>query len=379
MRSNNPAMRGNNNNNDGSVRRSAGLLVWLFVLLSSAGTAFAHPMGNFSINHYAKIKVGARSVEIRYLIDMAEIPTFQETRHFDLTPKADDPGVNSYLGRQEQLLKAGLSLESDGKPVQLDTISRELTFADGAGGLPTMKMGFVFRGRLDVLAGVHKLSYLDNNFPGRAGWKEVVVEGDGAAILDSSAPSTDRSQELTSYSSDVLNSPPQQVSAEVGFKTLIPEPQLVASAVPAAALSPTIPRGTKPADRRPRSQVQHRPSSTIAAGAVASADLMGSPSFSTPVASRADAPLPVASHAPNTPRSRFTELISTQGRLSLWVLFSAALIAAGLGALHALEPGHGKTIVAAYLVGSRGTARHVGSSRVDLQACKLEYSIVSPK
>jgi ABC-type nickel/cobalt efflux system permease component RcnA len=36
----------------------------------------------------------------------------------------------------------------------------------------------------------------------------------------------------------------------------------------------------------------------------------------------------------------------------------AALIAAGLGALHALEPGHGKTIVAAYLVGSRGTARH---------------------
>jgi ABC-type nickel/cobalt efflux system permease component RcnA len=36
----------------------------------------------------------------------------------------------------------------------------------------------------------------------------------------------------------------------------------------------------------------------------------------------------------------------------------AALVAAGLGALHALEPGHGKTIVAAYLVGSRGTARH---------------------
>jgi ABC-type nickel/cobalt efflux system permease component RcnA len=63
-------------------------------------------------------------------------------------------------------------------------------------------------------------------------------------------------------------------------------------------------------------------------------------------------------HVQNTPRSRFTDLISTQGELSLWVLLSAALIAAGLGALHALEPGHGKTIVAAYLVGSRGTARH---------------------
>jgi high-affinity nickel-transport protein len=70
-------------------------------------------------------------------------------------------------------------------------------------------------------------------------------------------------------------------------------------------------------------------------------------------------PLSLAAHAQqNTPRSRFTELISTQGKLSFWVLFSAALIAAGLGALHALEPGHGKTIVATYLVGSRGTARH---------------------
>ena len=43
-----------------------------------------------------------------------------------------------------------------------------------------------------------------------------------------------------------------------------------------------------------------------------------------------------------------------------WLLLpiTAALIAVGLGALHALEPGHGKTIVAAYLVGSSGTSRH---------------------
>jgi ABC-type nickel/cobalt efflux system permease component RcnA len=66
----------------------------------------------------------------------------------------------------------------------------------------------------------------------------------------------------------------------------------------------------------------------------------------------------VAVHPRNTPRSRFTDLISTRDNLSFWFLLSAALIAAGLGALHALEPGHGKTIVAAYLVGSRGTARH---------------------
>src|SRR5215467_7669032 len=33
-------------------------------------------------------------------------------------------------------------------------------------------------------------------------------------------------------------------------------------------------------------------------------------------------------------------------------------VAFGLGAIHALSPGHGKTIVAAYLVGARGTAKH---------------------
>ena len=33
-------------------------------------------------------------------------------------------------------------------------------------------------------------------------------------------------------------------------------------------------------------------------------------------------------------------------------------VAFGLGAMHAMSPGHGKTIVAAYLVGSRGTFKH---------------------
>ena len=58
-----------------------------------------------------------------------------------------------------------------------------------------------------------------------------------------------------------------------------------------------------------------------------------------------------------TPRNSFTELITSNG-WGLWFMLTAALIAAALGGLHALEPGHGKTIVAAYLVGSQGTAAH---------------------
>ncbi len=43
---------------------------------------------------------------------------------------------------------------------------------------------------------------------------------------------------------------------------------------------------------------------------------------------------------------------------SLTFIFSAMVLAALLGALHALSPGHGKTIVAAYLVGSQGKLYH---------------------
>jgi len=305
-------------------RRRLKIFLWTFGLILCPAISFAHPMGNFSINHYARIKIDQKLIEIRYLIDMAEIPTFQEMREFGIGPTADATSSSRYLDREERLLMEGIALERDGQPVRLDTISRQMAFADGAGGLPTMKIGFVFRGKPDGAAGTHRLSYLDNNFAGRAGWKEIVVLGGGVAILDSSAPATDRSLELTNYSSDVLNSPPQQLSALVRYN-----------------FEPLIAQKTDPPHR-----ARHEPSR--------------SPSASASVTSMASAvpPRPRAPQAQTTPRSRFTELISTQGKLSFWVLFSAALIAAGLGALHALEPGHGKTLVAAYLVGSRGTAKH---------------------
>src|SRR6185503_18041709 len=72
---------------------------------------------------------------------------------------------------------------------------------------------------------------------------------------------------------------------------------------------------------------------------------------------RVDEPPLLRPNTQSTPRSSFTELMTTQ-EWSIGVLALAIAIAVGLGALHALEPGHGKTIVAAYLVGSRGTARH---------------------
>lgn len=61
------------------------------------------------------------------------------------------------------------------------------------------------------------------------------------------------------------------------------------------------------------------------------------------------------SSAPNT--DALTRLLHQQ-QITPWMIVAAIGIAFVLGAAHALTPGHGKTIVAAYLVGSRGTLKH---------------------
>jgi ABC-type nickel/cobalt efflux system permease component RcnA len=58
-----------------------------------------------------------------------------------------------------------------------------------------------------------------------------------------------------------------------------------------------------------------------------------------------------------TPGDSFTELMATK-QLNIGIVLIALAVAVGLGAFHALEPGHGKTLVAAYLVGSHGTMKH---------------------
>lgn len=47
--------------------------------------------------------------------------------------------------------------------------------------------------------------------------------------------------------------------------------------------------------------------------------------------------------------------------LSPWLLVVGLGLSALLGGLHALTPGHGKTLIAAYLIGSRGTVKHAAA------------------
>ena len=302
------------------------------MLLAPAG--FAHPMGNFSINHYARITVQDGHVDLLYLIDRAEIPTYQEMQDTGIAAKEGDASLPPYLHRQAATLGKGLLLEVNGEALTLQAVSQSVLFPPGAGGLPTMKLGLLYRARFHRQGDKLTLHYADNNFPGHAGWKEILLSGAPGAVLEGPlAHNADRSDQLSNYPTSLVSSPPQDVEASV----TVTLPAMAAKPAPAPAVAATTAAPAAP---------PHKPSA--AASVKQPEDVLSSP----PAAA-----LTMKANQQATPRSRFTELM-TEKHLSFWFLLSAALIAAGLGALHALEPGHGKTIVAAYLVGSRGTARH---------------------
>lgn len=274
-------------------------LMWMVVLSVCCvlsvppRTVAAHPLGNFTVNLYSRLHVGAEQIDVTYIVDLAEIPTYQEFGGAAVSQQAQ----TDYLQRVVPTLQQGLRLTVDGSASVLRTVGQQLAFPPGQGGLATTRITLHFIAELPTLAsGAHRaIVYEDQNYPDRLGWHEIVVQpARGVHLLRSDAPTSDVSQELRSYPEDMLSSPLD---------------------IRAARLMIT-PGGTSLAVT-PRSQAVLAP----------------------------------------PPTDRFAALITTD-ELSPLVFIVALLSALGLGAVHALAPGHGKTIVAAYLIGSRGTARH---------------------
>jgi nickel/cobalt exporter len=350
-----------------AIRGSSGALSAAYIALVLAVVLFAptasraHPMGNFSISHYAGIKIEPHQVELRYLIDMAEIPTFQELQDNGIAAEAGHPSLRPYLAKKAELLKHGLILQIDGQPLRLQTLEpRQIIFPLGAGGLPTLKLRLLYRARLPAGAASRQLHFEDRNFPDRAGWKEVVVQAaSGITVTSQSVPQKDRSAELTNYPTDMLSSPPQDVEADIAFAGGLTPDTAGANAHSALARVPSVNR--KPGDANP-APTQRSLRESMEADASWSSDapapaMQPKPPATLAQTMRVDERPALQPNIQPTPRSSFTKLMTAK-EWGIGVLSLAIAIAVGLGALHALEPGHGKTIVAAYLVGSRGTARH---------------------
>jgi ABC-type nickel/cobalt efflux system permease component RcnA len=270
-------------------------------------------MGNFSINHYARFMVGNGKLALRYVLDMAEIPTVTERDRMDTNGDGRISATEriAYLAATIRELRSGLKLSiSDCAPPWMES-DENLEFRPGAGGLNTMRLTFTLTAPLPALtsAGRHVV-YRDANFSERTGWKEIVAtSGNGATLVHSTAAPVDTSRELTVYPVEPGIAPPQQTEAEF----------------------------------------------TIVA-----ADTALSGSSGTGAQQDAAPPFSPSGHsngAARTPQDGFTQAISRR-TLTLEVVLVSLALAFGFGAFHALSPGHGKAMVAAYLVGTRGTVRH---------------------
>jgi nickel/cobalt transporter (NicO) family protein len=274
------------------------LLAILLIFAGPATRAAAHPLGNFTVNQYSRLEIGRDIVRVRYIVDMAEIPAFQERQAIDANGDGQlgDAEQTAYLTKQAQALLGGLHLVAGGAPATLQQVGQSLEFPTGQGGLVTLRLTLDLEAPLaDTLAPL-AIEYRDDNFAERLGWREIVVRPlDGVALRDSTAPQSDQSDELRTYPDDMLSNPLNM--RQVSF--------------------------------------------TLALGAATDASQVSG--AAQPAMARAD--------------DSFAALIATR-ELTPQTIGLALLLALFLGAGHALTPGHGKTIVAAYLVGARGTARH---------------------
>lgn len=285
------------------------------VLAIFAAVLRAHPMGNFSVNHYARIEPGAQGVEILYVLDLAEIPTFELLQKWNLTGARAPGEIERHAALEARQWARNLAISAGGRAVEPKIVSSDVAMADGAGSMQVMRVNI--RLRLPVAAG--KIEYEDRNYAGRAGWKEIVIRaGQGAALETATQRDQDRSQALTAYPQDPTVAPPQDLRASVEWT--VAAPQVAARKKPAIVPAPATP---------------------------------------APAAAASTAPVPAQASAPGTVvRGDFLSQLLNKRELGLGMVMLGLAVAFCLGAIHALSPGHGKTIVAAYLVGARGTMKH---------------------
>jgi len=259
--------------------RLGALAFWAVCLwLAVMGSAGAHPLGNFTINHLARIDARGDRLRIHYVLDIAEIPTFQIMHAADWTLAR----AHAWEYGEAQLVAQNFVVQADGHALQLHVQNTSLRTRPGAGGLPILYWTAEYWAVLPSRAAisVHDRVYADR----RIGWKDIVLPG-----------VADPTNELRSYPSALIGSPRQNDEADFD----------------------------------------------VTNGQIAHVRVSGD-------ASTAWGPTSLARS------SALSDLFARNDRTPAWILLTV-LAAFGLGALHGLEPGHGKALLAFTLVGSRAT------------------------
>lgn len=276
------------------------LLSGVMLTLVAAPAASAHPLGNFTVNSFSALRIGPDKVAVEVIVDSAEIPTVQQFPEANENAGISLGRAQAYADAECARLRPGLDLTIGGRAVAVRLVSGSLRLTPGQGGLHTMRLAC----RLATIGSVptvgQRLTYVDQNSLDRTGWREVIDSGAGVALSASSVPETSVSNRLSRYPQDLLTSP---------------------------------------------LDVQRATARVVAGSGTGGAETLSD--SSTPGTANAGWIV-----------ETFTQLVAAK-ELSIGFAILALLIAVALGALHAFSPGHGKTLMAAYLLGQRSSLREV--------------------
>ena len=256
---------------------------------------YAHPLGMSSINRYAGLRVVEDEIEVDYLLDLAELPAYAEIESLDtnhdnaIVPSERDAYLDALLAR----IAPAMKLVVNGSAVEMRPVFRSLTAPAGQNGMSTLRVAVEFRAAQPAGYADVTLSFTDHAFANRRGWRELeATDSPYATVARSSQPRAGR------------HAGPGLVYPSNAAASLRREDTLTATFVRTAGPSAShdsrsVASGTTPSDSQ---------SATLVA-----------------MVRRAD--------------------------WSLSLLLFAFVVAFALGAGHALTPGHGKTLVASYLMG----------------------------
>ncbi len=282
-----------------NTRRSAALLVGVLgiLMIGGVGVADAHPLGNFTVNTATQVTVGPSRADVIYVVDMAEIPALKVRQSLG-APSGTVPSAASDGWRRKTCgeIAANLLIERDGRALPLSAVDSSIGFPAGQAGLSTLRLECRYRAASSA-GSAASFSVVDENFADRIGWREMSVTGSGLRVSGDSATSSP-TELLRHYPVGAVTAPSDQRS--MMFSTTPGSSVAPSQSAPQVGSVGSNNRGNDGLTQRFQSLLAHR-----------------------------DVTLPFA--------------------------IGAMLLALVLGGLHALAPGHGKTLMAAYAVSRRGT------------------------
>lgn len=262
------------------------------LVLVPSGAASAHPLGNFTVNHYDGLVTAPGQLRVDHVEDLAEIPATQAK------PDIEKQGMADWAARRCATAAGDSEVTVDGRTVALTVRSSTAQVRPGQAGLDTLRVECELTAPLPEDSAV-TVGFRSGSAETGPGWREITARGDRTTLTASDVPKTSVSRELTRYPEELLSSPADTSTAELSVRPGGPALTEAGEDAPAASV---LPRG---ADRWTRALDS----------LVARHDL-------------------------------------TPGFAAL-----AVFIAVALGAIHALAPGHGKTLMAAVAAARGGKAR----------------------